>query len=81
MESMILFISILFLWCIICLILFLKIWIMTNDVSKIKDLLNQILTTTNKDIRKEPSIEDILENAKKNLLMWAGNINTILATK
>lgn len=54
---------------------------MTNDVSKIKDLLNQILTTTNKDIRKEPSIEDILENAKKNLLMWAGNINTILATK
>ncbi len=76
---MILFISIL--WCIICLILFLKIWIMTNDVSKIKDLLNQILTTTNKDIRKEPSIEDILENAKKNLLMWAGNINTILATK
>ncbi len=67
MESMILFISILFLWCIICLILFLKIWIMTNDVSKIKDLLNQILTTTNKDIRKELSIENILENAKKRI--------------
>lgn len=40
---------------------------MTNDVSKIKDLLNQILTTTNKDIRKELSIENILENAKKRI--------------
>ena len=30
-------------WSVLCIILFFKVWVMTNDVSKIKDMLREWL--------------------------------------
>ena len=30
-------------WSVLCIILFFKVWVMTNDVSKIKDMLKEWL--------------------------------------